>query len=126
MPYVIAANSADAMLTERHFEETLFGARPEIAAADTHSARGFWGTVTAPNHRRVSAVLFTKNLWPATLLMGRVDACLYLNPWADQPYEGVLARLPTFRFENRALKLYPGAPLHALLKLRLRNSAMWT
>jgi hypothetical protein len=119
-PYVIAVNSCDVMLTERDFEETLFGAGPEAAMTD----RGFWGSITAPNHRRVSAVLFTKNLWPATLLMGQVYACLYLNPWADDPYDGVLTRLPTFRFENGAARLYAGRPLHELLKLRLRDSAI--
>jgi hypothetical protein len=119
--YVIAVNSCDVMLTDRDFEETLFGARPEAAVRD----RGFWGSATTPEHRRVSAVLFTKNLWPANLLIGQVYACLYLNPWADNPYDGVLTRLPTFRFENGAERLYAGRPLHELLKLRLRDSAIW-
>jgi len=125
VPYVIAVNSSDVMLTHRDFEETLFGARPEAGITDTSLSRGFWGTATCPNHRRVSAVLFTKNLCEPTLLMGQVYACLYLNPWADQPYEGVLARLPTFRVESDALRERAGTPLHRLLKLRLRDSAMW-
>ncbi len=79
MPYVIAINSADVMLTDRDFDETLFGVRPGITIAGMTDklARGFWGTEHAPDHRRVSAVLFTKNLWPATVLMGQVYACLY-------------------------------------------------
>jgi hypothetical protein len=125
MPYVIAVNSSDVMLTDRDFEETLFGARPDIVVTDSRLKRGFWGTATAPNHRRVSAVLFTKNLCEPTLLMGQVYACLYLNPWPEQPYEGVLTKLPTFRFEDGILREQAGAPLHKLLKLRLSDSALW-
>jgi hypothetical protein len=125
MPYVIAVNSSDVMLTDRDFEETLFGARPDIVVKDSRLKRGFWGTATAPNHRRVSAVLFTKNLCEPTLLMGQVYACLYLNPWPEQPYEGVLIKLPTFRFEDGILREHAGARLHELLKVRLRDSALW-
>ncbi len=96
MPYVIAVNSSDVMLTHRDFEETLFGVRSENAVKDSRFARGFWGTATTPNHQRVSTVLFTKNLCPPTLLMGQVFACLYLNPWPDRPYDGVLTKLPIF------------------------------
>ena len=125
MPYVIAVNSSDVMLSDRDFGETLFGAEPGAPVNDSHLARGFWGTLMAPNHQRVSAVLFTINLCPPTLLMGQVYACLYLNPWADQPYEGVLTKLPIIRFENEALRPYPGKPLHELLKLSLRDSMLF-
>jgi len=57
--------------------------------------------------------------------MGQVYACLYLNPWPAQPYEGVLTKLPTFKLENGGLREYPGAALHQLLKLRVRDSAIW-
>ena len=40
-------------------------------------------------------------------------------------YDGVLTKLPTLRFENGALRQDAGAPLHKLLKLRLRDSTMW-
>jgi hypothetical protein len=122
MPYVIAVNSSDAMLTDRDFEETLFGARLEARVTDKRQARGFWGTAINPSHRRVSAVLFTQNLWPATLLMGQVYACLYLNPWADEPYTGLLTKLCTSKFECGEVRRSPGASLHELLKLRLQNS----
>jgi hypothetical protein len=125
MPYVIAVNSADAMLADRDLQDTLFGAPSEFAAPGSPRDHGFWGTAAAPNHTRVSAVLFTKNLWPETLLMGQVYACLYLNPWPAQPYRGVLTKLETFRLENGALRESSGAPLHRLLKLRLRDSSIW-
>jgi hypothetical protein len=125
LPYVIAVNSSDVMLTDRHFEETLFGVRSDTALNDSRLTRGFWGTATAPNHSRVSAVLFTTNLCPPTLLMDQVYACLYLNPWTERPYSGVLTKLPTFRLENGTLKEYTGLPLHKLLKLRLRESVLF-
>lgn len=125
MPYLIAVNSSDAMLTDHDFQDTLFGARSQYASPGTPWNHGLWGTAAAPNYTRVSAVLFTKNLCPPTLLMGQVYACLYLNPWPAQPYEGVLTKLPTFKLENGGLREYPGAALHQLLKLRVRDSAIW-
>jgi hypothetical protein len=60
--------------------------------------------------------------------MGQVYACLYLNPYSAQPYDGVLAKLPTFRptfrLENGEVREYPEEALHSLLKLRLRDSAL--
>jgi hypothetical protein len=128
MPYVIAINSADSMLTHRDFEETLFGVQPgiTIAGMTDELARGFWGTESSPTHRRVSAVLFTKNLWPATVLTGQVYVCLYLNPRADRPYDGLLVQLPTFRFENGALRHYPGKSWHELMKRQpLADPSIW-
>ncbi len=127
MPYVIAINSADALLTGRDFEQTLFGVRPgiTIAGMTDELARGFWGRENNPKHKRVSAVLFTTNLWPATVLMGQVYACLWINPWADRPYDGLLTELPTFRFENGDVKESPGRPWHRLMNLPLIASSMW-
>ncbi len=113
MPFVIAINSFDPMLTDRDFAETLFG------------ERGFWGTPETPQYRRVSAVLFTVNLWPATLLMGHVESRLYLNPFAHWSYEGVLTKLDTFRFARDSWRRYPGSPLYRLLQLRLHDSSLW-
>lgn len=128
MPYVIAVNSADVMLTGRDFEETLFGVRPgiTIAGMTPRLARGFWGSEAAPAHRRVSAVLFTKNLWPATVLMGQMYCCLWLNPWAERPYDGLLAELPAFRLEESKVRERPGRPWHELMGLEpLSDSSLW-
>lgn len=128
MPYVIAVNSADGILTDRDFEETLFGVQPGIATVGMTEqlARGFWGTESTPKNQRVSAVLFTKNLWPATVLMGQVYACLYLNPWADQPYEGLLTELPTFRFEDGKAREYPGKSWHGLMNMQPKlDASLW-
>jgi hypothetical protein len=125
MPYVIAVNSLDVMRTDHDFQKTLFGDALQSNTAPGSRSFSFWGTAKAPTHRRVSAVLFTTNLWPATLLMGQVYACIYLNPWANQPYAGILTRLPTFRFENGTVVESGGVPLHTLLKLRTRDSSLW-
>lgn len=128
MPYVIAINTADAMLTGRDLEETLFGVRPGISIAGMTNklARGFWGSEAAPTHRRVSAVLFTKNLWPATVLMGQVCICLYTNPWAKLPYDGLLTDLPTFRFENGVAREFPGRPWWEIMNFQaLADSSLW-
>lgn len=128
MPYVIAVNSADGMLTHRDFEEALFSVRPDVAIAGMtpELARGFWGSEDAPNHRRVSAVLFTKNLWPATVLTGQVYCCLWLNPWAERPYDGLLAELPAVRFANGAAQECPGRPWHELMRVKLlEDSSPW-
>ena len=128
VPYVIAINSADVMLTDQDFEATLFGVRPgiTIAGMTDELARGFWGTERAPAHRRVSAVLFTKNLWPATVLLGQVYVCLYLNPWADRQYEGLLTHLPTFRFESGRQCETPATPWYELMNMQpLSDSSAW-
>jgi hypothetical protein len=72
LPYVIALNSPDVMLTDRDFQDTLFGPPARFQAPGSPPDHGFWGTASAPNHTRVSAVLFTTNLCPPTLLMGQV------------------------------------------------------
>jgi len=126
LPYVIAVNSSDVMLTDRDFQDTLFGPPAQFRTPGSPPDSGFWGKAAAPKHTRVSAVLFTKNLCPPTLLMGQVFACLYLNPWATHHYEGVLTKLETFRHENGEVREYPGLPLHRLLRLQLRDSAIWS
>ena len=125
MPYVIAVNSSDMMHSNRDFQDTLFGSPPQFAAPGSPPDIGFWGTAAAPKHTRVSAVLFTTNLCAPTLLMGQVYTGLYLNPWPAHPHDGVLAKLPTFRFENGQVREYPGEPLHKLLRLRLRDKSLW-
>jgi hypothetical protein len=112
-PFVIAVNSFDAMLGNSDFEEPLFG------------EHGLWGAAHNPQRSHVSAVLFTKNLWPATILMGHVESRLYLNPFADWPYQGRLTKLDTFKFESGSWRCDPGAPINHLLKTNLRESSFW-
>jgi len=113
MPFVIAINSLDPMLVNRDYKEPLLG------------ERGFWGRSHASQYRRVSGVLFTKNLWPETLLLGQVESRLYLNPFAQRPYNGVLTKLDTFGFEGGSWQRYPGKPIHELLQLRHYDSSLW-
>ena len=113
MPFVIAINSFDPMLVDRDYEEPLLG------------ERGFWGSSQASQYRRVSAVLFTKNLWPETLLVGQVESRLYLNPFAHRPYSGILTKLDTYRFEGGPWQRYPGKAIHELLQLGHHDSSSW-
>ena len=124
-PFVIAINSQDSMLTRRDVEEILFGVRPDVNIAGmTHElSRGFWGTEERPRSRRVSAVLFTKSLWPQTVLSGHVEVGLYLNPWAERPYNGILTKLPTFRFDNDGLREHRGMEWHELMRLHRPKSS---
>lgn len=112
MPFVIAVNSLDPMLVDRDFHEPLFG------------EHGFWGTVSAPQYSRVSAVLFTKNLWPETLLVGQVESRLYLNPFAKRPFRGVLTKLDTFRLGGSSWECSPGEPIQELLHLPQRDTSL--
>ncbi len=122
-PYVIAIDTCDDRVNEnRHLADTLFGTRSDAGTSNSGFSRGFWGTPTTPENQRVSAVLFTYNLYAPTLLMGMwYSTSLYLNPWANLPYEGVLTKLTTFRLEAGALQEHPGSSLHELLRLRRRE-----
>jgi hypothetical protein len=123
LPFVIALNSSDSMSGDRVFDQTLFG--ESQTSNSPRSSSGFWGTAEDPVYRRVSAVLFTANLWPETILTGQVWACLYLNPWAHRPYHGVLTKLDTVKYENGVLRRDPGTPIHRLLGSELLDSSLW-
>lgn len=113
MPFVIAINSFDATLGERDFAGAVLG------------EKGLWGSSNNPRCRRVSAVLFTANLWPATLLMGQVNARLYLNPFAEWHYDGVLLNLNTCRFQDGSWCCQEGNSISQLLDLGLHKSSLW-
>jgi hypothetical protein len=113
VPLVLAVSSFDAMLTDRDYHDQLLG------------PHGLWGTVTNPLYRRVSAVLFTKSLWPETLLTGHVESRLYLNPFADRPFRGTLDKLDTFKLEDAAWRRRPGRALCELLELPQYDSSLW-
>jgi hypothetical protein len=57
---------------------------------------GLWIRAATPRNTQVSGVLFTQKLSPANL--GNTAATLYINPWAQLPYSGVLRQLPTTTF----------------------------
>jgi hypothetical protein len=109
IPYVIAVNSFDAMCSDHDFDSALFGdpLRPKIIP--------FWGFSEHPKHTRVSAVLLTANLWPATILMGQVCSCLYHNPWATRPFDGVLNKLETVRWCDGTLQRFVGTSLNKMV-----------
>lgn len=71
-------------------------------------------------------MLFTVNLMPETVLTGKVNTCLYLNPWAENPYDGLLTRLTSFQFENGQAREVPGNPFFKLMGLEpLTDISIW-
>lgn len=113
LPFVIAINSFDGVLASRDYEEALFG------------KGSLWGAPGSHRFGRVSAVLFTKNLWPQTVLMGLVESRLYLNPLAEKPYRGALTKLDAFRFERGSWQCYPGSSINQLLNIPSLDSSVW-
>ena len=57
--------------------------------------------------------------------MGQVYACLYLNPWAHRPYEGVLTKLDTMTGHCGGLLRKIGATIHRLLGVDPLDSSFW-
>jgi hypothetical protein len=68
-------------------------------------------------YSRVSAVLVTE---AAPWHVGNTRICLYHNPFAKHPYEGVLCRLPQARFDNGKLTVIEGLSLTELFGLTSR------
>jgi hypothetical protein len=89
MPYVIAVDGLDDFVDQESMVGALFGAQLvvwNLPAGDTSLKRagdGFWSGRTRPLHKRVSAVLFSPNLYPHTI--GSSEPVLYHNPCADYP-----------------------------------------
>jgi hypothetical protein len=110
LPLVISVSSLDPMLTDCDLQCQLLG------------QGGISGSKGRP---QLSAVLFTNNLWPATLLTGLVGSRLYLNPHAERPYRGVLEKLDTFSLKDDSWRCCPGKPLWELLELPRFDSSLW-
>ena len=110
LPLVISVSSLDPMLTDTDFDHQLL------------AKQVIWGST---GRRHLSAVLFTYNLWPETLLTGQVGSRLYLNPKAERPYSGVLDTLETFRLDGDSWHCRPGKSLWEILELPRYRSSLW-
>lgn len=113
LPFVIAFNTFDPLVWNAEFEESLFG------------MGGFWGTALHPQYKRVSAVLFTKNLWPETVLLNETSPRLYLNPWADRPYHGALTKFDTVRLRDGLRRCEAGESLPQRLGITPADGPSW-
>lgn len=96
-PFLIAINSLSNWSFDHIDEqEALFGGESIVVypGSEEHSEvrepNGFWFGPTGPIHTRVSGVLFCR-VHPSNL--HDAPMCLYPNPWAQRPYDGVLATL---------------------------------
>ncbi len=129
VPLVVALNSVNTSHSEVDFYDTLFGA-PQDSYIDgqppnNRLSRGYWGAAENPKHQQVSAVLFTLNVRPETVLMGRVQPCFYLNPWATHSYEGILTTLRTARLVDGVIRFSGGTSLNKILNVAVEPSDLW-
>jgi hypothetical protein len=99
-PYVIAVNAISVFVARDDVVEALFGAeKTDVTLTGFGTAReqevrspDVWTSSAGPVYRRISAVLACIGLSPWRLADRPV--CLYLNPWAEHPYDGQLCQLP--------------------------------
>jgi hypothetical protein len=118
-PYVIAVSARMSLvaLDRELCEEALFG---DISFApqdqgdfrEVRTPNGFWRGPEGPQNTRVSAVLIVGNLDAWNLAQRHQQPVLYLSPWAEFPYDGPLARLPTGRFNEAVGRVSYTAGLH--------------
>lgn len=109
LPYVVAVSVRHQLIALNRglCEEALFGEvviapplAPGESGREVRTPDGFWRGRTKPQNTRVSAVLLVGNLTPWSLAQAHQQLVLYLNPWAEHPYDGELTRLPTGRFDE--------------------------
>ncbi|MEW4570592.1 hypothetical protein AB1L88_22240 [Tautonia sp. JC769] len=120
-PFIIAVNSMSEWGTCRNdFVDALFGSENvtvNIVTGEGTASRernGFWLGPTGPQHRRVSAALFS-TLNPYNL--GVAGLTLWLNPWASLPYTGPLIELPHAVVVDEVVTFKSGVALRELLRL---------
>lgn len=109
MAYVVAVSVRHRLISLdlELCEEALFGEvaiapalAPGESGREVRTPDGFWRGRSKPQNTRVSAVLLVGNLTPWSLAQAHQQPMLYLNPWAEHPYDGELTRLPTGRFDE--------------------------
>jgi hypothetical protein len=75
----------------RNIPDALFGShsviidRTTMKATPARADNGLWIGLHGPKYKRVSAVLFFRQLTPWSL--ASCDIELWHNPWADKPFE---------------------------------------
>ena len=79
-PYLIVVNCLGENADDEEIRLAVFG------------TRGLWKDPRIPTHRRVSAVLAFRHLFPWSA--GRVETRLFLNPNSKFPYNGLLLSVP--------------------------------
>jgi hypothetical protein len=120
-PYVIAIQSHYAFTRAQDFERAIFG-DPQtplpvdnIASAVTPLQGGVLTTGSPPHHRRVSAVLAIRQLYPWAV--PKAQLCLYHNPSATLPLIWGSARLTEASPVDGRIEYRQGETTAALLGL---------
>jgi hypothetical protein len=121
MPFIIAVNAATALLDHTDVTDALFGSdavtvTQTIDGSYQHQHRlpdGLWCGKSGPRYKRVSAVLVFHEALPWNV--DTVSVQLYLNPWAEKPYDGELAAFERWVVNDGHLVIQPGITLGELL-----------
>lgn len=121
-PFILAMHIMEPGGGGDSIVQALFGDEVAVISEDRSKpvrsrrrSNGAWTGGKKPAYAGLSGVLIIWNLRPWTKCEAR--ATLYHNPWAAQPYQSVLARLPQARVAERRLEFTDGEKLQALLDL---------
>ena len=120
-PYVIAVNMLTDFADDDVVLEALFGSDVTtlIPTGDGFVERpsrapdGLWRAKSGPRWTRVSGVLVFFGAMPWSLQ--RTPVRLYINPWAEKPYAGELARFERYVVRDDPYVLESGIPLTTVL-----------
>jgi hypothetical protein len=123
-PYIIAVNVLSDHVDETDMIEALFGdehlvytnqmslsQEPQLQRA----ANGAWNGPAGPQNTRVSGVLIFERLSQSNVPW--LTPCLYLNPWAANPYSGPLDGLRRGVVADNRMKYIDGQTLTTLFGL---------
>jgi hypothetical protein len=121
MPYVIAVNATSGLLEHDDVVDALLGSDTDTVTQtlegyrvrNTRLPNGLWRSQSGPRYKRVSAVLIFFCALPWTLASTAVR--IYLNPWADRPYDGELTTFGQCVVRENRLVLNPGVSLGDIL-----------
>jgi hypothetical protein len=119
--FIIAVNSLSEWGTgEREAINALYGSEAVLWSGESpnvelaRNADGFWLGRSGPQGTRVSAVLIG-SVNPYNLHVA--EPRLYLNPWAELPYDGPLLCLPQTNVTGGRIKRVGGHTLRDLLQI---------
>ncbi len=122
-PYIIAINALGASVDRESVMEATLGKEQvilNVAGSEPAVERverdwdGAWILKQKPKNTRVSGVLVGKRLSPWSYL--ERELVLYLNPWAQKPYNSDLCSLPRFNPEEGVFKFYDGQSIKGLFE----------
>lgn len=123
LPFIVAVNALEDFARREHIMDALFGREQWVFYRNDPKAHfqrkldGIWTSPSGPIHTRLSGVLTAIRLRPQSV--SEKGLCLYHNPWAQLPYQGVLDRLPRAipDMDDHCIKFVDGIPPRELFGL---------